>query len=79
MGPCRLLITKVCRTRYKPTVLHQLCSSSSLTNYKSLTCYFAADVYTHMSIRCTYIMYVEFVVYFLETYPIATHLNMSHL
>ena len=79
MGPCRLLITKICRTRNKPTGLHQLCSSSSLTNYKSLTCYFAADVYTHMSIRFTYIMYVEFVVYFLETYPIATDLNMSHL
>ena len=62
MGPCRLLITKICRTRNKRTSLDQLCSSSSLTNYKSLTFYFAVDVYTHMNIRCTYIMYVECVV-----------------
>ena len=58
MGTCRFLITKKCRTRNKPTGLHQLCSSSSLTNYKSLTLYFAVHVYTHMNIRYTYNMYV---------------------
>ena len=62
MATCRFLITKNCRTRIKWTGLHQLCSSSNLTNYKSPTFYFAVHVYTHMNIRCTYIMYQECVV-----------------
>ena len=62
MGSCRFLLTKNCRTRNKPTGLHQLCSSSNLTNYKSPTFYFAVHVYTDVDTRCTYTMYVECVV-----------------
>ena len=80
MGACRFLITKICRTRNKLAGLHQLCSSSNLINYISFTFYFAVHVDTHiMTIRCTYIMYVECVVHFWEIYSIATDLNMSHL